>query len=159
MANFTDSLRQLKTLLNDGDVRGAIIYLNGLTEHRFTSLYRFDNQTLTNVYFYDRENPTQKSTPDIPIMASYCIFIRNSQSTFTTVESLQDDRLQNHPKQLEVRSYCGIPLLDENGKMFGTICHFDFQPTPISNATVKLMESVAPLLKKVTMGRIAPSFP
>lgn len=158
MANFTDSLRQLKAILSGGDVRGAIIHLNGLTEHRFTSLYRFDNETLTNVYFFDRENPTQESTPDIPVMASYCVFVRNSHSTFTTLESLQDDRLHDHPKQLVVRSYCGMPLLDENGKMFGTICHFDFQPMPISDATVKLLESIAPLLKQVT-GRIVPSTP
>ncbi len=150
MAKFTDSFHHLKTILRKGDVRSAIIYLNGLTEHRFTSVYRFDQEILTNVYFFDRENPMQESTPDIPVMASYCGFVRNSHNTFTTFDSLQDDRLHDHPKQLVVRSYCGMPLLDENGKMFGTICHFDFRPLPISDTTVKLLESIAPLLKQAT---------
>lgn len=48
-----------------------LIFLNGLTEHWFSSLYRFDADTLKNLYFYDRENPTLESSPDVPVIASY----------------------------------------------------------------------------------------
>jgi hypothetical protein len=32
--------------------------------------------------------------------------------------------------------------------MFGTICHFDFEALPISEANIELMETVGPLLYK-----------
>ena len=147
MVGIGHSLRQLKAILRGQDVRAAVIFLNGLTEHRFTALYRFDKETLVNLYFFDRENPTQESTPDIPVMASYCVFVRNSGTMFTTPDSLQDDRVRAHPKRKVVQSYFGVPLLDEDGKMFGTICHFDLRPIPISDENVELMEAVALLIK------------
>lgn len=148
MATIADSMRQLRAVLREQDIRAALIFLNGLTEHRFTALYRFDKETLKNLYFFDRENPTQESTPDIPVMASYCVFVRSRRSLFTTPDSLQDERVRGHPKRHEVRSYCGVPLRDINGEMFGTICHFDFRSIPISDANVELMEAVAPLIKR-----------
>ena len=141
-------LGQLRAILRDHGIRAALIFLNGLTEHRFTALYRFDKETLRNIYFFDRENPSQDSTPDIPVMASYCVFVRNRRSTFATPDSLQDDRVEGHPKRQIVQSYCGVPLRDVNGEMFGTICHFDFRPIPISDENIELMEAVAPLLKR-----------
>jgi GAF domain-containing protein len=147
MATFSDSLRQLKAVLQRGDVRAAITFLNGLTEHRFTSLYRFDDETLTNLYFFDRENPTQESTPAIPVLASYCVFVRSSRRTFTVFDALHDDRVRDHPKRPDLQSYCGVPLLAKDGKMFGTICHFDFRPIPISDENVWLLEEVGPLLR------------
>lgn len=143
-----DYLRQLKVILREQDVRAAMIFLNGLTEHRFTALYRFDKETLKNLYFFDRENPAQESTPDIPVMASYCVFVRDRHTSFATSDSLQDARVAGHPKRPEVQSYCGVPLRDTNGEMFGTICHFDFRPLPISDENVELMEAMAPLIKR-----------
>lgn len=54
--------------------------------------------------------------------------------------------MSGHPKQNVVQSYCGIPLMDDDGKLFGTICHFDFEPLPFGEAEVLLLEDVAPLL-------------
>jgi GAF domain-containing protein len=148
MASTGDSLRELKTILNENGIRAAMRFLNGLTEHRFTALYRFDKETLKNLYFFDRENPTQEPTPDIPVMASYCVFVRSLGTRFATSASLEDDRVVGHPQRQVVQSYCGVPLRDLNGEMFGTICHFDFRPVPISDANVELMESLAPLIKR-----------
>lgn len=142
------ALSQLKTVLRTQGVRAAVAHLNSLTEHRFTSLYRFDQETLKSIYFYDRENPTQEATPDIPVMASYCVFVRRLSNTFVVPASLQDQRVVGHPKRQEVQSYCGVPLRDMNGDMYGTVCHFDFRPLPISDANVELMEALAPLLKQ-----------
>lgn len=148
MATLEHALHQLKTILSTQDVRAAVIFLNGLTEHRFTALYRFDNETLKNLYFFDRENPAQESTPDIPVTASYCVFVRSLNSRFSTSGARLDERVTGHPKREELQSYCGVPLRDVNGEMFGTICHFDFRPIPISDANVELMESLAPLIKR-----------
>lgn len=149
MATIADSRAKLRTILSSQGMRTGLIFLNGLTEHRFTALYLFNKETLNNQCFFDRENPTLESTPDIPVMASYCVFVRDSRNIFTTPDSLQDDRVLCHPKRQEVRSYCGVPLCDESGKMFGSICHFDFRPMPISDANVELMEAIAPLINKL----------
>lgn len=149
MASIADSLSVLRSILKEKDVRAALAFLNQMTEHRFTALYRFDKETLKNLYFFDRDNPAQESTPDIPVMASYCVFVRDRGRAFATSDSLQDARVLGHPKRREVQSYCGVPLRDTNGEMFGTICHFDFRAIPISDENVELMEAIAPLLKKL----------
>ncbi len=148
MTTSLDPRKLLRTLLEGGDVRAALRFLNALTEHRFTAMYRFDNETLRNLYFFDRENPTQETTPDIPVLASYCVFVRDGLGTFSTPDSTRDGRVDGHPKRLVVQSYCGVPLRDLDGAMFGTICHFDFRPLPISDANIDLMESIAPMLRR-----------
>jgi len=135
-----------------------LIYLNGLTEHRYTALYRFDCEQLRNIYIFDREAPEMESCPDIPIMASYCMFVRSTDKSFVTMDSTGDDRLFGHPKRLVVQSYCGVPLIGEDGRAFGTICHFDPQALTISNINVELMEAVAPLLS-AGLGRTFPNKP
>lgn len=140
------SLRHLKALLRADDLRGAVMYLNSLTAHRFTSLFRFEDTQLRNVTFFDRENPEQASCDDLPVVASYCVFVRDSSRTFAIDDARTDERLGDHPKRSSIRSYCGVPLLDEHGRMFGTVCHFDLLSRPISLENVALLEAIAPLL-------------
>ena len=123
------------------------MFLNSKTGYRFTALYRFDGETLCSLYFFDRENPSQESIENIPVSASYCAFVRNTDGTFSVSNSTDDGRLEHHPKRTVVRSYCGVPLHDKAGKVFGTICHFNFQPLPFSDTNINLMEAMAPLLK------------
>jgi GAF domain-containing protein len=143
-------LTELRRLVAGAGVRSGLIFLNKLTSHRFTALYRFDGELLRNLFFFDRENPGQVSSPEIPILASYCVFVRDSGETFNVSNSEEDERVAGHPKRLQIRAYIGVPLLDEDGKMFGTICHFDVQPRPIEEENVQLMEQMAGILKKST---------
>lgn len=137
---------ELKVVFAKGGPRAAIAFLNSLTSHRFTSLYRFDGEMLRNAIFYDRENPELDHCEDIPVLASFCVFVRDSGATFKTRDARHDVRLNNHPKQNTIQSYCGVPLLNPQGKMFGTICHFDFKPGHIEDLDVELLEYMATLL-------------
>lgn len=139
-------LRHLKAVLGAGDLRGALMYLNSLTRHRFTSLYRFDVEMLRNVALFDRRNPDQPRCDDLPVLASYCVFVRDAEATFRVDDSHADVRVADHPRRAQLRSYCGVPLLDECGSMFGSLCHFDFDPVTIDVANVALMEALAPWL-------------
>ncbi len=140
-------LPELKQAFAQGGPRAALAYLNSLTDHRFTSLYRFDDEVLRNVTFYDRERPDVDRCEDLPVMASYCVFVRDSGAKFMTQEARGDQRLNNHPKQNTVQSYCGVPLLSNDGTMFGTICHFDFKPGRIADLDVELLEYMATILR------------
>ncbi len=149
MSRMTNAqaLAQIGRIFEQQGLRPALAFFNGLTPHRFTSLYRFDKETLRNLYFYDRENPAMESCADIPVMASYCVFVRDSVAPFATASALDDERVRGHPKQRDVQSYCGVPLLDRDDRMFGTICHYDFKPVPIDASDVLLLESVASYLQ------------
>ena len=141
------ALFDLKAAFTRDGVRGALAFLNSLTPHRFTSLYRFDGPTLRNITFFDRENPNVETCDDIPVEASYCVFVRDLSANFVVQDAGRDERVRNHPKQSTVQCYCGVPLLDRAGKMFGSICHFDFKPGRISDRDVELLEYMARLLQ------------
>lgn len=142
-----EALLELKAAFTEGGVRGALALLNSLTPHRFTSLYRFDGPTLRNITFFDRENPDLETCDDIPVESSYCVFVRDFSRSFLVYDAVNDARVRNHPKKTTVQCYCGVPLLDRNGKMFGSICHFDFKPGHISDRDVELLEYMARLLQ------------
>jgi hypothetical protein len=47
--------QRMREILAGGGVRAVLIYLNGLTEHRFTAMLIFhDDELLRSAYFYDR---------------------------------------------------------------------------------------------------------
>ena len=148
MSDYSDAMGVMRAVLRKDGIRGAVIHLNGLTEHRFTSLYRFEQDKLHSLYFYDREHPADLSTPAISALASYCVFVRDGAAPFAVADSLGDDRVSGHPKRLQVRSYCGVPLIGEDGRVFGTVCHFDLQPRALSPANFELLEAVASLLNE-----------
>ena len=139
----------MREIVGQDGMRAVLVYLNGLTEHRFTAMYRFDDELLHSTHFYDREHPDLASCADIPVAASYCVFVRESGQPFATPDAPADARVDGHPKQMSMQSYCGVPLVDANGRMFGTICHFDPRPLPLDNEAVALMEAVASLLPVV----------
>lgn len=142
----SSEMDQIRRMVRSGDVRGALKHLNGLTDHRFTALYRFDDETLRSQYFFDRENPEQEATEDIPVLASYCVYVRDTADVFEVGNSLTDPRVAGHPKRQQVLSYCGVPLCDVNGQAIGSICHFDFQPVASDDTTVALLEAAAAVL-------------
>lgn len=142
-----EAVRELTAAFANGGVRGAVVFLNSLTDHRFTSLYRFDGATLRNITFFDRENPNVESCEDIPVEASYCVFVRDFSTRFVVQDAERDERVRDHQKQATVQCYCGVPLLDRDGRMFGSICHFDFKPGRIADRDVELLECMARLLQ------------
>lgn len=142
------ALPELKEVFAKSGVRAALIFLNSLTPQRFTSLYRFDREILQNLTFYDRECPELDRCEDIPVLASYCVFVRDSGALFKVTDAPKDERVNLHPKQNVVKAYCGVPLLNPDGTMFGTICHFDFKPGRIEDLDVELLEYMATLLRR-----------
>jgi GAF domain-containing protein len=148
---YLHKLRRLRATVAEQGVRAGLQYLNGLTGHRFTALYRFEGETLRNAEFFDRENPSVTTTEAIPVLASYCVFVRDAGAPFHTDSARDDDRLGDHPKRTVIQSYCGVPLRDTEGRMFGTICHFDFAATGITRENLELMEEIAPALQRATV--------
>lgn len=139
--------REVKTLIAAGELRNALALLNRSTTHRFTAFYRFGGDTLHNLVLVDRDDPTNTGAGDIPILASYCVFIRDTGAAFSTMDSLEDERVAGHAKRNEIRSYCGVPVMDAMGRVYGSLCHFDYRPLPVEPGAVDLLEAVAEALE------------
>jgi GAF domain-containing protein len=141
-----EAVARFRHVLDSGGVRAALRFLNERSVHRFTALFRFEGATLRNLHLVDRDDPTVERSPDLPVLESYCVFVRQTSQPFLTSDSLNDPRVEGHPKQRSVQSYCGIPLMDEDGTLFGTICHFDFEAVAFTNEEIFLLEAVVPLI-------------
>ena len=129
-----------------GGLPAALAALNALTPFRYTALYRFDDTYLRNLHFYDRLVPGAAPGDDLPITATYCVYVQRSGRPFVLADALADIRADGHPKQQEIRAYCGVALYDAAGRTIGSLCHFDHLPVPDAEAAVALSEAVAPLL-------------
>lgn len=145
-ASPTTNLAHLRRLVTAGDLRGALRYLNAQTPHRFTGLYEFRDPTLVNQQIVDKADPESTSLPDVPVTATYCAFTRSTRGPLVISDARRDDRWRDHPAREEIVSYCGVPLLDEQGEVFGTICHYDYGTVEISPENVELLEAMSALL-------------
>jgi GAF domain-containing protein len=136
--------RHFRSLLAESGIYEALKCINTLAVHRFTALYGFDGPMLRNVCLIDKENPEIYGMDDLPVDQSYCLYVRNSNQTFITENSIIDTRVTGHPKQESIQSYCGMPLIAPNGSMLGTICHFDLKPINFTDDEVHLLETITP---------------
>lgn len=138
----TDALH-FKNLLREQGIVEALRFLNSKSAHRFTALYAIDGAILRNICLVDKENDAVRRAESIKVTDSYCLYVRNSGQKFITPESLRDERLQDHPKQATIQSYCGMPLVGDKA-MLGTLCHFDFTPLAYTEEEILLLERITP---------------
>ncbi|MEC5214466.1 hypothetical protein RCH06_003030 [Polaromonas sp. CG_9.5] len=135
-------LAQFRSSFEVGGLHGALGFLNSRTCYRYTAIYRLDGQMMRNIHLYDRlgENPTHLS--EIPLGDSFCQFVMKD-SGFHTANSGEDKRLFDHAYRGIVNSYFGLPLSRKPGTIYGTLCHFDFEPMAISEDEIPLLEAVS----------------
>ena len=146
LTQFKQTLTEVRKRLFDDGVRAAVIHLNGLTGFRFTALYRFGENGVSSVFFYDRLHPTVVTSPEIPLISAYCSEVQAHRQPFCTNSVLST--AQASKPLSRVQSFCGVPLIDSEGSMFGTLCHFDFATRSLDQQHIELMQSVADLLRE-----------
>lgn len=143
-------MNQLRLILNVHGMRAAIIFLNHLTDHRYTSVFIFDGPHGRHAFYYDRENAAQVTAPDTLVEMSYCIYVRKSASLFEVNDATTDERVgRDHPKKELIRSYCGIPLIDGYGNVLGSACHYDPNPKPTAPEDVELLEMFSRIVPRI----------
>ena len=137
---------ELRRVLEERGLHAALGWLNARTRHRFTGVYRFDPPMLRNVALFDRENPTLRAGGDTPMRESYCSLVGEDAEPFATADAGVDARLVRHPARESVLAYCGVPLLEDDGRCFGTLCHFDLRPRLVPEGELPLLHAAAPLV-------------
>lgn len=134
---------RLRYLLQSLQINEALRELNATTGYRFTAVYRFTASGAANLAIFDRESDAPESLLVVPEGASYCGIVRDSRNAFLVTRSLEDGRIVKHPAREAVQSYCGVPLIAEGGEVFGSLCHFDFEPRDVPDDVTALMLEVS----------------
>ncbi len=144
--NSQEAFETFSTTLKARGVRESLAYLLRLTDYRFIGIWRFQNGLANAAVHYDRENPTVLHAQEVPDTATYCCYVRNSKGAFMTAHALLDPRTEGHPARDTVFSYCGVPVMNELGEIFGTLCHYDLVPRDPAQVDLELMVQVASTL-------------
>jgi hypothetical protein len=139
---------EFKEVLQTGGLWAAMRWLNSKVSYRYTAIFAFDGETLRNVCLVDKQNPAITGCPDQPITESYCVYVRRTQYPFSVEQASKDTRVDGHPKQRSYQCYYGIPLVDSKGKMVGTVCHFDADPTKVREDMVTALDDLAPQISE-----------
>lgn len=141
-----EAFERFHRILEAEGVRDALAYLVGLTDYRFIGIFRFRDGKATTAVHYDRANPAELRTAEVPDTATYCCFVRDSHGTFVTANSLADERLATHAARDRVLAYCGVPVLNAEGELLGTLCHYDVVPRDPEQLDMHLLLEVASAL-------------
>jgi GAF domain-containing protein len=143
--DLNQQLAQFRLVLDSGGLPGALQYLNARTAYRYTAIYRLDGQIMRNIHLYDRKGENFPSLAEVPLGDSFCQFVM-AEDGFSTANSADDARLLGHPYRGILNSYFGLPLSRKPGTIYGTFCHFDFEPKVIPDSEIALLEAAASLL-------------
>ncbi|MDB5928574.1 MAG: guanylate cyclase [Polaromonas sp.] len=140
-----EPLAQFRSAFDAGGLAGALHFLNARTSYRYTAIYRLEGQMMRNIELYDRLGEQSAALSEVPLGDSFCQFVMN-QNGFATPNSADDRRLDGHPYQGVLNAYFGLPLSRGPGTIYGTFCHFDFEPRNLEDSEICLLEAVAPVL-------------
>ena len=133
--------------LLDGGLSAGLALLNQRARFRFTGVYRVVPPHLQNVSLYDRENPTLNVSGAVCALSdTFCSIVFEQRRSFHVDDAPGDGSLSTHPARESVQSYAGVPIRLPDGRILGTLCHFDGRPRILPPSELKLLEEVAPLL-------------
>lgn len=137
------AFRVFRKLLDAHGLRYALYSLLRLTDYRFISVFRLHDGMISSVAHVDREDLSVQETALSPETASYCCYVRTEEGPFTIVDALLDPRVEGHGKQQALRAYCGVPVTSGDGRLLGTLCHYDVVPRDPAQLDAALLAQVA----------------
>jgi hypothetical protein len=140
------ALAEVESALLHGGLAAALTVLNRRVPHRFTAVYRLVGQSLHNVATADKHlhlDPLDLKV--VPLKDSFCQFVLRD-GLFLTRESGSDVRLDGHPYSGVVGCYVGVPVRSRDGKLAGTLCHFDVESHDVTDDEYLLLDRAARLM-------------
>jgi hypothetical protein len=142
-------LADVRKALEGEGVPAALRLLNARTPHRFTGVFRFDGDMLRNVFLVDRYDPVSTHGQDVPLADSYCGIVGAQLAPLEILDIQSDGRFVAKPGP--VVSYCGVMIRSEEGKPYGTLCHFDVKPCQQRSSDIPLLQEAARLVYELIM--------
>ena len=154
--NSRQAFETFRSTLKAYGIRESLAYLVGLTDFRFIGIWRFQNGRANAAVHYDREDPSATQAQEVADTATYCRYVRDGKGTFMTAHAILDPRTEGHPAREAMPAYCGVPVMDAQGEIFGTLCHYDVVPRDPAQVDLELMVQVASTLAQ---GGYVPPYP
>ncbi len=145
-------VQEFKARLTNDGLWTAMKWLNQSVPYRFSAVFAFEGDSLRNVCLVDKENPNITNCSDQPISDSYCVYVYRSGVPFGVEHAMLDKRVENHPKQQTFQCYYGIPLFDADGKVLGTVCHFDRSPIRVTEDCASALDDVGSMISQAAFG-------
>ncbi|NVO33471.1 hypothetical protein [Hymenobacter lapidiphilus] len=131
-------------LLQQQGVHAALAYLNYRTPHRYTGVWRFDGDMLRSEALFDRKMAEVRQGADAPMAATYCSLVGRTEAPVQILDATIDPQALGI--DTPVISYCGALMRDEQGRPFGTLCHYDLQRCQERTSDQPLLMAAAQLL-------------
>ncbi|MEO8754023.1 MAG: GAF domain-containing protein [Casimicrobiaceae bacterium] len=125
--DHTAAREQLLEALKKDGLPGAVSAINQTVPHRYTGIFLKDGPLLQNVALHDKQDPAPELWAPFPLGQSFCNLIVVSGDPLTVREAHTDPRVDvmQHPAGDKLQAYCGVPLIDSEGEVLGTLCHLD----------------------------------
>lgn len=144
-----DPIFSLEAALGRGGLQEGLRFLNGRVAHRFSAVYRLEDQMLHNVQLVDKveDGFDRTALQSLPLGDSFCQFVMRD-GLFRTSKTSELDTLDGHPYKGVLESYVGLPLMKTPGELYGTLCHFDFAEKAVSDEEFDYLQKVARLLPR-----------
>jgi hypothetical protein len=140
------ALQEVQRELAHGGLTGALAVLNRRVPHRFTAVYRLLGQSLHNIATVDKHHHLDPlDLKVVPLKDSFCQFVLRD-GLFLTRDSGTDIRLDGHPYGGVVGCYVGVPIPGRDGRLAGTLCHFDLDSHDIPDDEYLLLDRAAMLM-------------
>lgn len=91
----------------------------------------------------------------VPRGETICQYVIESKQTLMITDTLLDKRSADNSVILDggIRFYLGIPLIEKDGLVLGTLCLLDFQPKTLSDRQLKSLHSMAQAVTKLMVSK------
>jgi len=137
-------IEEFAALLRQQGTHAALGYLNHRTPHRYTGLFRFEDDMLRNELLFDRALLHVQQGADVPLALTYCALVGQQEAPILILDAATDPQAQG--VATPVLSYCGVLVRNERGQAYGTLCHYDLQRCQERTTDLPLLEAAAQLL-------------
>lgn len=87
-----------------------------------------------------------RATRTIPLDLSYCRFVVEDEQPAVVADFVEDGRAP-HLAELGASAYCGVPILDDDGAVLGSVCAIDTDRRDWTDGEVRRLEQMVPILR------------
>lgn len=91
------------------------------------------------------------SIDEVPRQQTICQYTIMTPEVLVIEDTFLDEKSANNPlvKEGNIRFYVGVPLVDEQGFVLGTLCAIDYEPKTISAKQIHSLEKLGKAVTKV----------
>ncbi|MFC4322218.1 PP2C family protein-serine/threonine phosphatase [Litchfieldia salsa] len=134
---FEEAAHNVLSLMNE-TVEARSFFISSTTQNRFKILNTINNEG----------GCTIPDKVDEPLDLSYCGYVTNEKKPLLITDALQNSLVRELQitQTVSIRSYLGVPIVLEDGSVFGTLCALDPDPNVLSEADIPKLLIYASLI-------------